>query len=168
MELLPFVTHRRRCQPCVMQEGSRKAIIAAFFANLGIAVAKFVGFLITRSAGLLAESGHSLADTGNQALLMLGSKRGKRPADGAHPFGYGPERYFWAFVVALVLFSMGGLFALYEGIDKLRHPHEVDNPALAFAILGIAIALESYSLRTEVKEANHIRQPGTSWASFIR
>ena len=151
-----------------MQEGSRKAIIAAFFANLGIAIAKFTGFLITRSAGLLAESAHSLADTGNQALLMLGSKRAKRPADHAHPFGYGPERYFWAFVVALVLFSMGGLFALYEGIDKLRHPHEVDNPALAFAILGIAIALESYSLRTAVKEANHIRHPGTSWPSFIR
>ena len=124
-----------------MQEGSRKAIIAAFFANLGIAVAKFAGFLITRSAGLLAESGHSLADTGNQALLMLGSKRGKRPADRAHPFGYGSERYFWAFVVALVLFSMGGLFALYEGIEKLRHPHEVDNAVVAFVILAIATGI---------------------------
>ena len=151
-----------------MQEGSRKAIIAAFFANLGIAVAKFAGFLITRSAGLLAESGHSLADTGNQALLMLGSKRGKRPADDAHPFGYGPERYFWAFVVALVLFSMGGLFALYEGIQKLRNPHEVSNPIVAFAILLIAVALETYSLRTAIKESNHIRSPGTSWISFIR
>jgi cation diffusion facilitator family transporter len=151
-----------------MQEGSRKAIIAAFFANLGIAIAKFVGFLLTRSAGLLAESGHSLADTGNQALLMLGGKRGNRPADSAHPFGYGPERYFWAFVVALVLFSMGGLFALYEGIDKLRHPHVVDKPAVAFAILFVAIGLESYSLRTAIKEANHVRQPGTSWAAYIR
>jgi cation diffusion facilitator family transporter len=151
-----------------MQEGSRKAIIAAFFANLGIAVAKFAGFLITRSAGLLAESGHSLADTGNQALLMLGSKRGNRPADRAHPFGYGPERYFWAFVVALVLFSMGGLFALYEGIDKLRHPHKVDNAAVAFVVLGIAIGLETFSLRTAMKEANHVRRPGTGWAAFIR
>lgn len=151
-----------------MQEGSRKAIIAAFFANLGIAVAKFTGFLITGSAGLLAESGHSLADTGNQALLMLGSKRGNRPADRAHPFGYGPERYFWAFVVALVLFSMGGLFALYEGIDKLRNPHGVDNAAVAFAILLIAVALETYSLRTAVKESNRVRQPGMSWATFIR
>ena len=151
-----------------MQEGSRKAIIAAFFANLGIAVAKFAGFLITRSAGLLAESGHSLADTGNQALLMLGSKRGNRPADRAHPFGYGPERYFWAFVVALVLFSMGGLFALYEGIDKLRHPHHVDNVAVAFAILVLAIGLETFSLRTAVKEANHVRRPGTSWVAYIR
>lgn len=151
-----------------MQEGSRKAIVAAFFANLGIAIAKFTGFLITGSAGLLAESGHSLADTGNQALLMLGSKRGKRPADHAHPFGYGPERYFWAFVVALVLFSMGGLFALYEGIDKLRHPHEVDNAAVAFVILAIAVGLETFSLRTAIKESNHVREPGTSWVSFIR
>jgi cation diffusion facilitator family transporter len=124
--------------------------------------------LITRSAGLLAESGHSLADTGNQALLMLGSKRGNRPADRAHPFGYGPERYFWAFVVALVLFSMGGLFALYEGIDKLRHPHQVDNAAVAFVVLGIAIGLETFSLRTAMKEANRVRRPGTSWAAFIR
>jgi cation diffusion facilitator family transporter len=151
-----------------MHEGSRKAIVAAFFANLGIAIAKFAGFLITRSAGLLAESGHSLADTGNQALLMLGSKRGKRPADSVHPFGYGSERYFWAFVVALVLFSMGGLFALYEGISKLRHPHQVDSPAIAFGILIIAICLESFSLRTAVKEANPLRPPGTSWVQFIR
>ena len=151
-----------------MHEGSRKAIIAAFFANLGIAIAKFAGFLITRSAGLLAESGHSLADTGNQALLMLGSKRGKRPADRAHPFGYGSERYFWAFVVALVLFSMGGLFALYEGIGKLRHPHEVNNAAVAFIILAVAIGLESFSLRTAVKESNPLRPDGMSWIQFIR
>ncbi len=151
-----------------MQEGSRKAIIAAFCSNLGIAVAKFVGFVVTGSAGMLAEAGHSFADTGNQALLMLGSKRGKRPADHAHPFGYGPERYFWAFVVALVLFSMGGLFALFEGIDKLRHPHQVDNAVVAFVVLGIAIALETFSLRTAVRESNHIRQPDTSWATFIR
>jgi cation diffusion facilitator family transporter len=151
-----------------MQEGSRKAIVAAFFANLGIAVAKFTGFVITGSAGLLAESGHSLADTGNQALLMLGSKRGKRPADRAHPFGYGSERYFWAFVVALVLFCMGGLFALYEGIDKLRHPHKVDNVAVAFVILAIAIGLETFSLRTAVKESKPLRTNGMTWVQFIR
>jgi len=150
-----------------VHDGSRKAIIAAFFANLGISVAKFVGFLLTGSAGLLAESGHSIADTGNQGLLMFGSKRGKRPADRAHPFGYGPERYFWSFVVALVLFSMGGLFALYEGISKLGHPHEIDSAAIAYGILGLAIVLETYSLRTAVKEANHIRN-GRSWWQFIR
>lgn len=151
-----------------MHEGSRKAIIAAFFANLGIAIAKFVGFLITRSAGLLAESAHSLADTGNQALLMFGSKRGRRPADKAHPFGYGPERYFWAFVVALVLFSMGGLFALYEGIQKLSHPHEIDNVVVAYVILIVAIGLETFSLRTAVKESNAVRPSGQSWWQFIR
>jgi cation diffusion facilitator family transporter len=151
-----------------MHEGSKKAIIAAFFANLGIALAKFIGFLITRSAGLLAESGHSLADTGNQALLLFGSKRGRRPADAEHPFGYGPERYFWAFVVALVLFSMGGLFALYEGISKLRHPHEVDSVAVAFGILILAILLEGYSLRTAIVEARHEKPVDKSWWWFIR
>jgi cation diffusion facilitator family transporter len=151
-----------------MQDGSRRAIIAAFFANLGIAAAKFVGFVITGSAGLLAEAGHSVADTGNQALLLFGSRRGKRAADSAHPFGYGPERYFWAFVVALVLFSMGGLFALYEGITKFNHPHVVESPLIAFGILILAIALETFSLRTAVKEANHIRPPGMSWWRFIR
>jgi cation diffusion facilitator family transporter len=150
-----------------VQDGSKKAIIAAFFANLGIAVAKFVGFLITRSAGLLAEAAHSVADTGNQALLLFGSKRGQRPADRSHPFGYGPERYFWSFVVALVLFSMGGLFALYEGIQKLWHPHEIESPIVAFVILGVAIALETFSLRTAVKEANHVRG-SRGWWQFIR
>jgi cation diffusion facilitator family transporter len=152
----------------LVTEGSRKAIIAAFIANLGIAIAKFVGFLITSSAGLLAEAVHSLADTGNQALLMLGGKRAERRPDVEHPFGYGRERYFWAFVVALVLFSMGGLFALYEGIEKLRHPHEVDNLVVAIAILVVAIALESFSLRTAYREAKKRKQPGQSWWHYIR
>ncbi len=150
-----------------MQDGSRKAIIAAFFANLGIAIAKFVGFILTGSAGLLAEAGHSVADTGNQGLLMFGSKRGSRPADRAHPFGYGPERYFWSFIVALVLFSMGGLFALYEGIQKVSNPHEIESAGIAYGILGFAIVLETFSLRTAVKEANHVRH-GRSWWNFIR
>ena len=151
-----------------MQEGSKKAIIAALVANAGIAIAKFVGFLITRSAGLLAEAGHSLADSGNQALLLFGSKRAKRPADRAHPFGYGPERYFWSFVVALVLFSMGGLFALYEGISKVSNPHVIEKPIVGFAILIFAIALETYSFRTAIKEANHVRPKDKSWWWFIR
>lgn len=150
-----------------VQDGSKKAIIAAFFANSGIAVAKFVGFLFTGSASMLAESGHSVADAGNQGLLILGGKRSSRPADRVHPFGYGPERYFWSFVVALVLFSMGGLFALYEGIQKLLHPHEINSAGIAFAILGVAIALESVSLRIAIKEANHVRN-GRSWWNFIR
>jgi cation diffusion facilitator family transporter len=151
-----------------MTEGSRKAIIAAFIANLGIAIAKFVGFIITSSAGLLAEAVHSLADTGNQALLMLGGKRAERKPDAEHPFGYGRERYFWAFVVAIVLFSMGGLFALYEGIEKLRHPHEVDNLVVAIVILVVAIGLESFSLRTAYREASKRKDPKQSWWQYIR
>ncbi len=151
-----------------MQDGSRKAIIAAFFANLGIAVSKFVGFLITGSAGLLAEAGHSLADTGNQALLMLGGKRSRRAPTKEHQFGFGNERYFWAFVVALVLFSGGGLFALYEGIQKLLHPHAAESIGLAIAILLAAVALESYSLRTAVIEVRHLKPPEMSYWRFIR
>jgi cation diffusion facilitator family transporter len=151
-----------------MQDGSKKAILAAFFANLGIAIAKFVGFALTRSTGLLAEAGHSLADTGNQALLLLGAKRSKRRPNREFQFGFGRERYFWSFVVALVLFSMGGLFALYEGIQKLSHPHETERLPIAIAILLVAIALETFSLRTAVKEARHIKPRDISWYRFIR
>ena len=151
-----------------MNEGSRKAIIAAFFANLGIAISKFVGFLLTGSAGLAAEAVHSFADTGNQGLLMLGAKRSARERDEDHPFGHQRERYFWAFVVALVLFSMGGLFAIYEGISKLRHPHETESLGIAIGILLVAIALESYSLRTALKEVAHVKPAGQSYWQFIR
>ena len=151
-----------------MNEGSRKAIIAAFFANLGIAVSKFVGFLFTGSAGLAAEAVHSFADTGNQGLLMLGAKRSVKARDEEHPFGHERERYFWAFIVALVLFSMGGLFALYEGIHKLRDPHETNNMGIAIGILIVAILLEGYSLRTAVKEVKHVKPPHHSYWQFIR
>lgn len=151
-----------------MHEGSRKAIIAAFFANLGIALSKFVGFLLTGSAGLAAESVHSLADTANQGLLMLGSKRSHREIDAEHPFGHTRERYFWAFIVALVLFSMGGLFAIYEGISKLRHPHETESIAIAIVILGVAIVLEGFSLRTAVREASALKPADQSYWRFIR
>ena len=151
-----------------MNEGSRKAIIAAFFANLGIAISKFVGFLLTGSAGLAAEAVHSFADTGNQGLLLLGAKRSVKESDEEHPFGHQRERYFWAFIVALVLFSMGGLFALYEGIHKFRNPHETDNMGIAIGILLVAILLESYSLRTAVKETAHIKPPQQSYWQFIK
>ena len=151
-----------------MTDGSRKAIFAAFFANLGIAISKFVGFLITGSASLLAETVHSLADTGNQLLLFLGGKRATKSENATHPFGYGRERYFWSFAVALVLFSAGGMFALYEGISKLRDPHEVESMGVAVTILVVAILLESYSLRTAVRESNHVKDPTTSWWAFIR
>jgi len=150
-----------------VHEGSQRAVIAAFLANLGIAAAKFAAFLATGAASMLAESVHSLADTGNQALLLLGARRARRAPSPQHPFGYGRERYFWAFVVAMLLFSLGAIFAVAEGVEKLLHPHVIDSPAWAFAVLLAAIALESFSLRTAAREANAVR--GTEgWWSFVR
>jgi cation diffusion facilitator family transporter len=151
----------------MQEDGSRRAIAAAFVANLGIAIAKFVAFLITGAASMLAEAVHSLADTGNQGLLILGTARAKRGATHEHPFGFGRERYFWAFVAALVLFSLGSIFAIHEGIDKLRHPHELVSPAVAIGILALAIALESWSFRTAIVAAQPVRG-SKSWWSFIR
>ena len=137
--------------------GGTRAIIAAFLANLGIAAAKFVAFLFTGAASMLAESIHSFADTGNQALLLLGGRLSRRPADEAHQFGFARERYFWAFVVSLVIFSVGSLFAVLEGIDKIRHPHEIDSPVWAFGVLGLAVVLEGMSFRTAIHEARPLR-----------
>jgi cation diffusion facilitator family transporter len=148
-------------------EHGSKAILAAFAANLGIAVAKFVGFLFTRSSSMLAESVHSVADTGNQGLLLLGAKRAARQPDAQHPFGHGRERYFWAFVVALVLFIGGATFAVYEGIEKILHPHKLESPAWAITILILAIVLEGYSFRTAIKESGKTRGD-RSWPAFIR
>ena len=148
-------------------EGSGKAIIAALAANLGIAITKFAAFLITSSSSLLAEAIHSLADTGNQALLLIGRKGARKPADEGHPFGYGRVRYVYAFLVAVVLFTVGGLFAVYEGYEKIHDPHELDSPAVAIVVLVVAIGLESLSLRTAVKETRHVMGQ-QSFASFIK
>jgi cation diffusion facilitator family transporter len=150
-----------------VHEGSKRAIFAAFLANLGIAIAKFVGFLITGASSMLAESIHSVADTANQGLLFFGGRQAARAATPEHPFGYGRDRYFWSFVVALVLFSVGGVFAIYEGTEKLRNPHEIDSPGVAFGILGVALVLEMFSLRTAVREARLVRGRN-SWVSYIR
>jgi len=151
-----------------VNDGSKKAIYAAFSANLGIAISKFVGAVITGSAGLLAEAVHSLADTGNQALLLLGAKRSRREPTPQFQFGFGAERYFWSFIVALVLFMLGGIFALYEGINKFRHPHETNSFPLAITILGVAIVLETFSLRTAMKEANKLKPAKVSWFRYIK
>jgi cation diffusion facilitator family transporter len=150
-----------------VHEGSKRAIAAAFLANLGIAIAKFVGFLITGASSMLAEAIHSVADTANQGLLFLGGARAARPATPENPFGYGRERYFWSFIVALVLFLVGGLFALYEGVQKIRDPHDIESPAVALGILGVATVLEIFSLRTAVK-ATIPELHGRSWWQFIR
>jgi cation diffusion facilitator family transporter len=148
-------------------EGNRRAILAAFLANLGIAVAKFVAFMATGSASMLAESVHSVADTGNQSLLFLGAARSQRPPDAEHPFGYGSERYFWAFVVALVLFSLGSIFSASQGIAKLRDPHQLDSPGWAIGVLLAGIVLEGWSFNLARREANKIRG-GRSWWGFMR
>ena len=150
-----------------MREGSRRAVVAALFANFGIAAAKFLAFAVTGSASLLAEAIHSVADTGNQGLLFLGARRAQRPPTAAHPFGYGRERFFWAFVVALVLFSMGSVFALVEGVDKVLHPHKVEDAEWAFAVLGLSIGLETFSLRTAVRESA-VARGTSSWWDFVR
>jgi len=144
-----------------------RPIIAAFLANLGIAIAKFVGFIFTGSSSMLAESIHSVADTGNQGLLLLGGRLARREPDDDFQFGYARERYFWSFVVALVLFSLGSLFAIFEGVTKVRQPERIDNPVWAFAILGLGILLEGYSFLTAVGASNPIKGRRTWW-QFIR
>jgi cation diffusion facilitator family transporter len=143
------------------------AVIAALLANLGIAVAKFVGFLITGASAMLAEAFHSVADSGNQAMLLFGSRVARREPDRKHPFGHGRVRYFAAFLVAVVLFTLGSLFSLWEGYEKLRHPHPLESPLVALGILVVALVLEGLSLRTAVREAGPMRGR-QSWWSFIR
>jgi cation diffusion facilitator family transporter len=148
-------------------EGSTRAIVAALLANAGIAAAKFVGYLITGSSSMLAEAVHSVADTSNQGLLLFGQRQARRQADALHPFGYGRSRYFYSFVVALVLFTLGSVFALYEGYHKIAHPAHLTSPMVAVGILVVAILLESYSFRTAMVESRPLKG-NSSWWRFIR
>ena len=147
--------------------GGNKAIVAALLANLGIAVTKFVAWAFSGSSSMLAEGVHSLADSGNQGLLLLGGRKAKKDATAEHPFGYGRERYVYAFVVSIVLFSIGGVFSLYEGVNKLQHPHPLEVPWLPIVVLIVAMILESFSLRTAIIESNHVRGTQT-WVQFVR
>lgn len=142
-------------------------MLAALTANLGIAVIKFIAFALTGSSSMLAEGVHSVADSGNQLLLLVGGKQSRRPANAEHPFGYGRDRYVYGFLVALVLFTLGGLFALYEGIHKITDPHHVDSPLIAIVVLVVAIALESWSFRTAIHESRGLKGDA-SWPQFIR
>jgi cation diffusion facilitator family transporter len=150
-----------------MHDGGTKAVVAALLANIGIAAAKFVGFFFTGAASMLAEAIHSVADSANQGLLLFGARRASRAPTERHQFGFGTERYFWSFVVALVLFTVGGIFALFEGIEKLRHPHALESPQWALGILAVAVVLESLSFRTAIKEASSIKGE-LGWWGFIR
>ena len=135
-------------------DGSTKVILIALAGNFAIAVTKFVAAALTGASAMFAEGVHSVVDTGNQALLLLGTRRARRPADARHPFGYGKELYFWSFVVAILLFSIGAGVSFWEGMHKLRDPHPVENPLVAFAVLLIAMGFEGYAFRAALREAN--------------
>lgn len=147
--------------------GGTKAIIAALLANLGIALTKFIAWAVSGASSLLAEAVHSLADSGNQLLLLFGGKQAKRRADSEHPFGYGRERFVYAFLVSIILFTVGGMFSIYEGIHKLQHPEPLEAWWLPLGVLLIAMVLESFSLRTAIRESNPHRG-NASWLQFIR
>ncbi|MFP3581062.1 cation diffusion facilitator family transporter [Arthrobacter sp. fls2-241-R2A-200] len=149
--------------------GGSKAIVAALAANLAIAVLKFLAFFLTTSSSMLAEAIHSVADSGNQVLLLVGGKRSKRAASPEHPFGYGRERYIYAFIVSIVLFSVGGLFALYEAYEKFLHPHGIEGDFwwVPLVVLVGAIIAEGFSFRTAIKESNQTRGKQT-WVKFVR
>ena len=147
--------------------GRATAIVAALLANAGIALAKFVGFLITGSSSILAEAVHSVADTANQSLLLFGRHSSRRQATPQHPFGYGRDRYFYSFVVALLLFSLGSVLALYEGAHKIHDHDPISSPLVAIGILVVAIVLEAFSFRTAVRESRPLKG-GDSWWQFIK
>jgi cation diffusion facilitator family transporter len=144
-----------------------RAVIAAFAANLGIAVIKFVAFLLTGSASMLAEAVHSVADTGNEVLLLVGRDRSARPPSDEHPFGFGRERYFYGFVVSVMLFTVGAAFSVYDGVHKIVNPAPVHSPLIDFGVLVLSAVLEGFSFRTGIREANRVRGD-RNWGTFIR
>lgn len=142
---------------------SNNVIIRAFLANLGIAIAKFAGAIITGSAAMWSEGVHSLVDTTNQLLLYYGKKQAQRPADRLHPLGYAREQYFWSFIVGLLIFGLGGGIALYQGITHLQHPEPSESPAIALAILAVALVLEGWSLKAALQAFNKGRRRLSFW-----
>ncbi|WP_062071649.1 cation diffusion facilitator family transporter [Demequina sediminicola] len=149
-------------------EGGSKAIIAALSANLGIGVTKFGAWALTGASSMLAEAIHSVVDSGNQILLLVGKKKSTRAADDTHPFGYSRNRYYYAFLVAVMLFSLGGLFSLYEAWQKWQEPEPIDSWAwVPLVVLLLAMVMEGLSLRTAIKEANQVRGK-LGWFAYIR
>ena len=144
-----------------------RAVVAALAANLGIAINKFIAALVSGSSSMLAEAVHSVADTGNQVLLLVGRGRSVRPASEEHPFGFGRERYFYGFVVSVMLFTVGAVFSVYEGVHKITNPEAIRSPLIPFIVLAVSVVLEGFSLRTAIREANHVRGD-RSWGTFIR
>ena len=139
-----------------MAEGSVRVVLAALGGNLAIAVTKFAAFFITRSTAMLTEAIHSLVDTADQVLLLIGQKRSSREANARHPFGYGMEAYFWSFIVALMIFLVGGAVSVWEGVEKLLRPGEIDRPWINLVVLGVSAAFESFSFRVAYGEFRHV------------
>jgi cation diffusion facilitator family transporter len=169
MSLQGLFPDRPPCyKPLSMKSGSKLVILAALTANALITAIKYIVALITKSSAMLAEAVHSTADTGNQVLLLLGLKRSRKPPDTAHPFGYGQEQYFWSFVVANMLFFVGAVVSVYEGIHKLQDPHPIERPWLIYAILIVAAAIESVALIFAIRELNQTRRPGTGLLKAVQ
>jgi len=143
-------------------------VVAALGANAGIAAIKFAVAFLTLSAAMLAEAVHSLADTTNQVFLLIGLKRSERPADDAHPFGYGLEQYFWSFVVALMLFFVGAVVSIYEGVEKILEPQPLERTYLIYAILGVSLAIEAFSFSVAYREFKKKRPRGLSNFGALR
>ncbi len=149
------------------QEG-KGAIFAAFAANVGIAISKFIAFLLTGATSMLAEGVHSLADSSNQVLLLIGSKQSRRAPTRVHPFGYGRAHFVYAFMISIVLFLLGGAFAIYEGLQKLSHPTMIEAPVVAYIVLCIAVVFEGLALRTALREAKQFKPQKQNWWQFLR
>lgn len=149
-------------------QGKTGAIWASFAANIGIAASKFIAFLLTGASSMLAEAVHSVVDSSNQVLLLIGGRRSRRKPTQAHPFGYGRAHFLYAFIVSIVLFSLGGLFAIYEGVEKVRHPEMLNAPLVAYVVLAVAIVFEGLALRTVLNEARSFKPVNQGWWQFLR
>lgn len=147
---------------------NKGAIWASFAANIGIAISKFVAFSLTGASSLLAEGVHSVVDSSNQVLLLIGGRQSRQKPTRTHPFGYGRAHFLYAFIVSIVLFSLGGLFAVYEGFEKITHPHMLESPLIAYIVLVIAAVLEGLALRTAMREARSFKPENQSWWQFLR
>jgi cation diffusion facilitator family transporter len=148
--------------------GSSKVVLVAFLGNFAIAITKLSAALFTGAAAMFAEAIHSFVDSGNQLLMLYGMKRGVRPADERHPFGYGREIYFWSFIVAILLFSIGAGVSIVEGIERIYHPHKVDKPLINFIVLGLSFLFEGYALHAAVKEVRMRARPKESMLCYAR
>lgn len=148
--------------------GKKGAIYASFIANIGVGVSKFIAFFITGSSSMLAEGVHSVVDSSNQVLLLIGGRQSRQKPTKTHPFGYGRAHFLYAFIISIVLFALGGLFSLYEGIEKITHPHMIASPVVAYVVLAIAVLLEGLALRTAMREAQSFKPRDQNWLEFLR